>query len=129
MKKFGFSRNERLAGKKRIEKLFLKGHSFQSGFFRVYWEESSSSAKNPAQLLIAVPKKKIKLATSRNRIKRMVREAYRLNKSLLLDGLNEKEKKIQFAIVFTANEIPVFMAIREKIILLLQRLLKEVNGN
>lgn len=126
MKKFGFNKEQRLTGKKRIEKLFLKGHSFQSAFLRVYWENNSSSSKAPAQLLISVPKKKFKLATDRNRIKRMIREAYRLNKNELVSELKSNGKQIQFAIIFTGHELPVFKPMQEKIIVILQRLMSEV---
>lgn len=126
MKKFGFTKEERLTGKKRIEKLFLKGHSFQSGFLRVYWENNGSSAKTPAQLLISVPKKKFKLAIDRNRIKRMIREAYRLNKNELITDLKSNGKQIQFAVIFTGHEPPVFTHLQEKIIVILQRLISEL---
>ena len=48
------------------------------------------------QILIIVPKKNIKLATKRNKIKRIIRETYRLNKHLL-----QKKENCTLLIMFT----------------------------
>lgn len=55
------------------------------------------------QVLISVPKRKVKKAHERNRIKRLIREAYRLNKHALKDVLERTESKMYLAIVYNAS--------------------------
>jgi ribonuclease P protein component len=78
----------------------------------------------PAQLLISVPKLNLRKAVQRNKIKRRIREAYRLNKGILYDDLMERQQQMALCIIYTSKEILPSSLIREKIILLLQRLRK-----
>jgi ribonuclease P protein component len=71
------------------------------------------------QLAITVSKRNFKKAVSRNRIKRVIREAYRLNKHVLYSGLT---KKLIFIIIYIAREEPDPKVIQPKIILTLERL-------
>ena len=81
---------ERLNKKKIIEKMFAGGsRSFSIFPLRVVWlpvEELDVQAS----ILISVSKRRFKRAVKRNRIKRQIREAYRLNKQILLAPLTEK---------------------------------------
>ena len=47
----------------------------------------------PASILISVSKRRFKRAVKRNRVKRQIREAYRKNKSLLVDELQRREQR------------------------------------
>ena len=58
----------------------------------------------PAAVLVSVPKKRIKRAVKRNRIKRLIRETYRLNKSSFLSFLEEKDKGVLITFLFVGNE-------------------------
>jgi ribonuclease P protein component len=79
----------------------------------------------PAQVLISVPKQNLRKAISRNRIKRRIREAYRMNKGILYEALTERQQQMAFCITYTEKEILPSTLIREKIKLLLQRLRNE----
>lgn len=79
-KQFGFSAKERLKSKKKIEELFKNGSSFFTHPFLVKYLPATGSDCN--QIVITVPKKYVRSAVMRNRIKRRIREAYRLNKHL-----------------------------------------------
>ena len=85
LRKYGFSKLEKLTGKKRIEGLFKTGSSFYLGDFQVR-HQLDQSGHEPAQehrVLISVPKRNFKRAVDRNLLKRRIREAYRLNKEVL----------------------------------------------
>jgi ribonuclease P protein component len=80
---YTFSKAERLYKRSLIEKLFSNENcSFVSYPLRVIYMPMEE-ADSPTGILISVSKRKFKFAVRRNRVKRQIREAYRLNKSLL----------------------------------------------
>lgn len=79
----GFSKAERLKRRKEIEDLFGSGKSWVTHPFRVYWKTGTENTGHPARILVAVPKRQFRKAHDRNRIKRQIREAYRLQKHRL----------------------------------------------
>ena len=119
-----FTKNERLCKKILIAKLFREGHSFFIHPFRVTYLETLIPSDLPAQILIAVPKQHLRKAIQRNTVKRRMREAYRINKGILYDALTERQGQMAICITYTSKEILSSDLIREKIILLLQRLRK-----
>ena len=117
-----FTKEERLCSKKSIDLLFAKGKSLYVNFLKIKWAYEELNSKSPAQILIVVPKRYIKKAHTRNKIKRHIREAYRKNKSILYDALKTSDKQIIFAVIYNDKEIFSYNLIEEKIILTLQRL-------
>ncbi len=108
-----FERSERLKSRKLLGRLFQEGHSFMAFPLRVLWLPLSDGERQfarfgpyPAQVAISVPKRLHKSAVTRNRIRRQVREAYRLHKHLLYEALNAKGLHIALILVFTAKEEP-----------------------
>ena len=95
--KNSFSKKERLCSKKDIKELFNEGSSFFLPPFKIislYKNSSENCFLN--QILISVPKRNFKKAVDRNNIKRLIRESYRLNKTLLSSVYNKKELSIAF---------------------------------
>jgi ribonuclease P protein component len=78
----------------------------------------------PVQVLISVPAQIIRKAVLRNRIKRRIREAWRINKEILYEDLTERQQQMAVCIMYTSKEILPSSLVREKIILILQRLRK-----
>lgn len=123
MEKQTFSKDERLHSRSLIEKVAGEGSSFLVHPFKVIWLDTESlESKYPAQVLMSVPKKKFPRAVDRNRIKRLMREAYRKNKHLLYKALDEKNKKRAVMLIYIDKVLPEYKLIEEKIILILQRL-------
>jgi len=108
-----------------IRKLFTDGHSFTLFPFRVTWLYPEESIPASLQVLISVPKSNLRLATDRNKVRRRTREAYRLNKQILQESVSKIPHSMIFCISYTAKEILPSAIIQEKIILILQRLIKE----
>lgn len=76
-----------------------------------------------------VSTKYFKKAVDRNRIRRLMKEGYRLQKNDLQKCLEDKNKQVAIFIIYTAKEIPVYAFVIEKIADVLQRLQKIVNEN
>ncbi len=103
--RFTFKKNERLCSRTTIEELFTKGKSFVKYPFRVSYMPIESEEQSDAQILISVSKKRFKRAYKRNRLKRLTREAYRLNKNPLISTLQEKNVKLAVAFIYLPTDM------------------------
>ena len=99
--RFKLEKSEKLKSRKLIEQLFLEGDNVKSFPFRMIFIPVDGEENPRLQVGFAVPKRNIKLAVNRNRVKRVMREAYRKNKSLFSENLN---KKYIFMLVYTARK-------------------------
>lgn len=115
MGSFRFPKSERLYKKKDIQELFDKGSSFYLYPFRVFVQKNESCDTH--QVLFSVSKKNFKRAVDRNRIKRRMREAFRLNKAAL-----PGTSKLQMAYIYTAKNILESEQIRDKMVASFKRL-------
>lgn len=109
MPKHKFTKAERLYKKLDIEALFLSKRSFSAYPYRVVYSLRANADKTntpSAALLISVSKKRFKNAVDRNHIKRLTREAYRLNKEPLIGILTERNLVLHFALIAICDELP-----------------------
>ncbi len=78
-----FPKRERLCSKKDIDLLFAEGRNVRSGSVSLKWiVRDTFSSESQRQVLIIVPKRNVRKAVDRNRIKRQIREIYRTNRIL-----------------------------------------------
>ena len=123
---YSLPKSEILRGKTSIDKLFGHGQRMSEYPFRVIYQINPASEGIPAlRFGIVVPKRVSKLAHERNRIKRIAREAYRLNRHAHATNLAERGKQADFFLVYTGKIKPVSDKIHDKIILILQRLTQD----
>ncbi|MCB0524599.1 MAG: ribonuclease P protein component [Saprospiraceae bacterium] len=101
---FTFSKAERLKSRKTIAALFRSGNSFVAYPLRVVWSVSELGEPGFATVVISVPKRNFKTAVQRNRLKRQIREAYRLNKHLFYEHLSSQGKHVSMMISYIAKE-------------------------
>jgi len=114
---YQLSKNERLHSKKSIKELFDKGSSFFLYPFKVVFLDSAEVETN--QVLFSVSKKKLKKAVQRNYVKRRMKEAYRLNKHLLQQDVNNKKL---IALVYVSHELASFHEIEPKMVKILSKI-------
>tara|TARA_B100000700_G_C14993647_1_gene832615 strand:+ start:1357 stop:1716 length:360 start_codon:yes stop_codon:yes gene_type:complete len=114
-------KRERLNSKIKINNLFVSGKNFRYSNIKVYWNVKSIEGVR-SQIMIIVPKKKIALAVKRNKVKRLIKESYRVNKKIL--NLNNQEVNISF--LFLSSEIPKYNSLEKKIKVILRRLKDEI---
>lgn len=125
MVRFTLSKTERLSSVKAIERLFEGGQSLARFPVRLVWLEITEPDQmtSPVQVMFSASKKKFRKAVDRNRIKRLMREGYRLNKPLLYEML-PPEKCFHLALIYSGTEILDQVTIQKSIHLALNRWLK-----
>jgi len=122
-----FSKSEHLCGDKRIAKLFTQGEAFIAYPMRVMYLIEPKKDVEFASVLVSVPKKRFKRAVKRNRLKRLMREAYRLNKQIIAEKLDEKQLQIHLAFNYVSDDVLDFAAIDKKMKIALQKIIDKID--
>jgi len=128
VKRFGFAKKEKLKSRKQIEELFLNGKNFAAFPLRITYQFIPSE-ESSLQVGVTAGKKYFKKAVDRNRIKRLVREAYRLQKNDLAEILKQKKLKGSLFFVYTDKTISSFSTVKEAMNKALKRLEKIAEAN
>ena len=117
---------ERLDKKKIIEKMFAGGsRSFSVFPLRVVYlpvEELEADASS----LISVSKRRFKRAEKRNRVKRQIREAYRVNKHELLNILVERKCRLAIAFIYLSDQLVESSIIEDRMRIALVRITEKM---
>lgn len=117
---YTFPKEEKLKSRKTIERLFTEGKSFKKYPVKVFYISVENA--ETTQAAFAVPKRNFKLAVQRNRIKRQLREAYRINKQEL--AVNNG-KKFALLFLYLGREKPKYDLLEQSVISLLKKLKDE----
>lgn len=99
-------KEERLCRKKLIEEVYQNGKSFKMPAMVAIYMPITLSHAVPAQVMFAVSKKIYKRAHDRNRVKRLLREAYRKQKHILYKSLMEHQIQLAVIVIFTGRQLP-----------------------
>ena len=117
---------ERLNRKKVIEKMFAGGsRSFSVFPLRVVYL-SVGELDAPVSILVSVSKRHFKRAVKRNRMKRRIREAYRVNKQELLNVLAQKQIRLAVAFIYLSDDLVAFSVIEERMKTALARIAEKI---
>jgi len=133
IRQYTLHKQERLKKRKVIEAIFREGISFGAYPFRVFYlkeaRDADTDAYAPLQFGVAVSKKYFKKAVDRNRIKRQIREIYRVEKLSLKARLETEQQTLQLFFVYTGKEKTAFALLQSKLQHILQRLEKDLFDN
>jgi ribonuclease P protein component len=116
-------KGERLNGEIRISRLFTEGEAFLSYPFRVVYSFCERTDEFPLKFMVSVSKKRFKRAIKRNRIKRLIREAYRLNKHPLYDVLHSMPFTLCVGFIYVSDDELDFSVIEKKMQVVMEKLL------
>lgn len=119
---------ERLYRRTIIGKLFEGGGKSISAFpLRVVYMPVERDEAAPVSILVSVPKRHFKHAVKRNRVKRQVRESYRLNKHILQDVLSDKPYGVALAFIWLDKELHSTQELTMKVKNLLGRIAEKIH--
>ena len=106
MAKEGLPKYERICKENDIQALFDKGAGVSVYPYRViYLFRHDESHPVTVRLLVSVSKKRFHHAVKRNRVKRLMREAWRRNKAPLYEICERDNISVDVALVYTATVI------------------------
>jgi ribonuclease P protein component len=134
-------KEERLSLKRQIEQLFSVGHSFIVYPIRIVYRPLTADEPPVTAILVSVSKRRFKRAVDRNRIRRLLREVYRLNKGCLTFGKMTAEFlpseaitsgsplpppcAFHIAFIYVGNVLPTFAQLQKS----MQRALLSIHKN
>lgn len=119
MLKYSFNKSEKLKSKTHIDTLFKEGKSVSAFPLRLVYMPSSQSDSMLSKTSVSVSKRNFKRAVDRNRIKRLIREAYRLHKSEYLSNILTPHA---FMILYIGKEMPTLQELEKKMLVLFNKI-------
>ncbi len=125
-KKFTLGKQDRLKRRKVIEQLFSEGRSFVVFPCRVSYS-ATNLIETALQTGFGASSRQFRKAVHRNRIKRLLRESWRLQKNELQAALQQRGMKMAVFIVYIGKELPNYALVNEKITVILNRLISIVH--
>lgn len=121
---YTFKKSEKLKSKKNIEQLFLEGSSVIAFPLRLMYLQTSFKDGANIKIGVSVSKRNFKKAVDRNRIKRLMREAYRLNKNSYFNNITTQ---YALMILYIGTDKPKFKTLETKMKLLFEQFLSKVS--
>lgn len=123
--KFTLGKQERLKSRKLIEMLYKEGKSVKAFPLRMVYLQTEHTSDFPAQVGVSVAKRNFKKAPHRNRLKRVMRETYRLQKEIVYNNL---DKPYVFMISYIGKEEKPYEELFSKMNKLLNLFIEEVKN-
>ena len=120
---FSFPKKEKLKSKKLIEQLFAEGIGVTNYPLKLVYLKTSFEDDSKYKVGVTASKRNFKSAVKRNRIKRLMRESYRLNKHLIFNNI---EGNFAFMFLYLGKEMPSQSKITDAMIPLMRKFVDEI---
>ncbi|MBU6324453.1 MAG: ribonuclease P protein component [Bacteroidetes bacterium] len=125
MRKATLRRDERLRGSKHISALFQKPRSVNQFPFRINWNAEGFPG-TPFRVVFVVSSRKYRKAVTRNRIRRVMRELFRLHKHKMYEVLEAKALNINMALMYHGAEEVTYQGLLPQYLRLIDKFLADV---
>ena len=129
-KLYTLTKSERLKSRKQIEQLFKEGERLSLFPFLIYYlvcqVTTHDSAAVTTQFGVGVSSKNFKRAVDRNRIKRLIRESYRLHKPSFSDMVKANNHRLDMFFIYTGKEFPDYKFVYDKVAIALQKISRDI---
>lgn len=125
---FTLNAAERLKSRKLMERVFKSGKRWNKYPFRVSYLFDDPPMEDSIKFGCSAPIRNFKKAVDRNRVKRLLKEAFRLEKHLLVDLLKQKNARLVIFVIYTAPDLPTFENIQSAIDELIVKLKQEIQS-
>lgn len=129
MGEFSLGKNYKLCSKVLIEELFKSGTTIKSYPLIAIIKPVEFSDKIPFKIVFSAPKRTFRKAFQRNRIKRICKEAVRLNKSILESYLIENKKQLALFLVYSSKDELNHTQLEKKVVKLFNEIIKSLNDD
>jgi ribonuclease P protein component len=110
---YAYNKTEKLKSRKTLNGLFTGGKSFSVFPVKLFYQLAEAET-NPVKAGVGVSARNFSKAVDRNRIKRLLRECYRLHKTPLHHTLEQKQKTMAVFFLYTGKEMPDYQLLDEK---------------
>ncbi len=124
---FSYGRKERLKKRKQITELFEKNQSFLFFPIKVFYKKPSQPLDFLIKTGVGANSRNFKKAVHRNRIKRLLREAYRLHKLPLHQYLEQHNQQAIVFFLYIDKALPQKKVLQNKMPSLIRELVKRLN--
>ncbi|MFM6993504.1 MAG: ribonuclease P protein component [Sediminibacterium sp.] len=130
---FTYQKKDKLKSRKQTQFLFAKGQSMNAFPIKLIYtieqlEPDESPALGTLQAGVGAPSRTFRKAVARNRVKRLLREGYRLERPAFVEAAAIKGLRINLFFLYTDATVITQAAIQEKIKQLLARLAEKINS-
>jgi ribonuclease P protein component len=126
---FSYNKNEKLKSRKQLEDVFAKGKSVSVFPVKALYVEVKEELDFPIKVGVGASGKNFRKAVERNRVKRLLRESYRLNKTPLHSFCTEHKKQVAVFLLYVDKVLPTHELLQQKIPLLINKLIKALSEN
>ncbi|MEP3837446.1 MAG: ribonuclease P protein component [Algibacter sp.] len=121
---YTYGKKEKLKSKKLIDQLFTEGKSVSAYPLRLVYLGTAFNGNLIAKTGVSVSKRNFKTAVDRNRIKRLLREVYRLNKSNYFNNLTTQHA---FMILYIGKDKPSLDLVENKMKILFEKFTNRIS--
>jgi len=124
--RYTYGKKDKLKSRKEMEALFKQGKSFSVFPVKVLFRQPETAGYT-LQTGVGAGSRHFKRAVHRNRIKRLMRESYRLHVAPLQQYLQERGRPLAVFLLYIDKVLPEQELLHQKMPVIIRRLIKELN--